>query len=158
MYGSAFKPFWRSIVIYYVKQLFSILTVLLVVTAMLHFSVARHYCGGELVASRISLSGALATCGMEDTGAACPYDHDGDRIESHCCDDVLTSYSIDNNYTPATKAAAGLSQGKIPAPVMLLESPVRSSFIIHKTWSDISPPGQLMTSSVDLTHIRVFRI
>jgi hypothetical protein len=35
-----------------------------VLTAMLHLTVATHYCG-EVAASRISLSGKLASCGME---------------------------------------------------------------------------------------------
>jgi len=125
---------------------------------MLHFSVARHYCGGTLAATKVSLSGALATCGMEGAEGKCPYDHHGERIESHCCDDDLTAYGIDNNYTPAAKSTAASSQEKIPVPVMPLEKPVMLSFIVHKSWSDISPPEQLMTSSVFLPDIRVFRI
>lgn len=131
---------------------------MLVVTAMLNFSVARHYCRGELVASRISLSGILATCGMETGNEECPYGQSGDLIESHCCDDVIASYSIDNNYTPATKAYTGPSQAKIHVPVTLVESTVTLSVILHQNWSDISPPRQLMISAVDLPYIGVFRI
>ena len=125
---------------------------------MLHFSVARHYCGGKLAATKVSLSGALATCGMEGTEGNCPYDHNGDRIESHCCDDDLTAYSIDNNYTPAAKAAAEFSNAKITIPVLSSVTPARFPDIQSQAWSDISPPGILMTSSVDLTAIRVLRI
>lgn len=140
------------------KKLLSILTVFLVVTGMLHFSVARHYCGGKLAATKVSLSGALATCGMEGTEGSCPYDHNDERIESHCCDDDLTAYGIDNNYTPVAKSTTASTQDKIQVPVMPFEKPVRLSFIVHKSWSDISPPEQLMTSSVYLPDIRVFRI
>ena len=125
---------------------------------MLHFSVARHYCRGELVASRISLSGTLATCGMEAGNEECPFGQRGDLIESHCCDDVIASYSIDNNYTPASQATDGFTRTKIQVPATAVESTVRFSVILHQNWSDISPPGQLMASSVDLTDIRVFRI
>jgi len=125
---------------------------------MLHFSVARHYCGGNLVASKISFSGALASCGMESNEEDCRYHPHGDLIESHCCDDVLTTYCIDSNYTPAAQSVPGLSQTNIPAPVMLCENAVRLSSVIFRTWSDISPPWQLSTSSVDLPSIGVFRI
>lgn len=125
---------------------------------MLHFSVARHYCGGHLAATKVSLSGSLATCGMEAEYQSCRHDQDGDQIESHCCDDDLTTYFIDNNYTPASKITAGFAQLKIQVPVMPIENPVRLSFIVNRFWSDISPPGLLMTSSVDLPVIGVFRI
>lgn len=134
------------------------MTVLLVVAAMLHFSVARHYCGGELVASRISFSGEPATCGMEGEEGNCRHDHDGEQIESHCCDDVITLYSFDNNYTPALNAVAGFDQVKLQIPVISFDEPARPEFIINRLWSDISPPGLFPTSSVDLSQIRAFRI
>ncbi len=140
------------------KKFLSILTVLLVVMAMLHFSVAQHYCGGEKVASRISLSSSLATCGMEGNEGDCHHGQHGHQFESHCCDDVLTSISIDNNYTPVTKAAAGFDHAKLLVPEKQSEKPVRFAFIAGKSWSDISPPGEFLSSSVDLPQIQVFRI
>ena len=140
------------------KKTLSILAVLLVVAAMLHFSVARHYCGGELVASKISLSGALATCGMEGDEGNCPHEQSGEHIKSHCCDDVLAFYCIDNNYTPASNAFTGFDQVKIQAPVLTIENPVRIVFLIDRPLTGIGPPGQIMTSAVDLPEIRVFRI
>lgn len=140
------------------KKVLSIVTILLVMTAMLHFSVARHYCGGELVASKISLSGALATCGMEGDEGNCGHDHNGEQIESHCCDDVITTCSINNNYTPASKAFSGIDQVKIQAPVLIIDNPVRIVFLIERPLTGIGPPGQIMTSAVDLPEIRVFRI
>lgn len=134
------------------------MTVLLILTGMLHISVARHYCGGKFVASKISFSGALATCGMEDTNGSCPYDNDGDQLESHCCADELTAYSIDNKYTPTAKTATEFSAAKITVPDLTYESLARSPVIKCQNWSDISPPGFLMTSSVNLSDIRVLRI
>ncbi|MHC1733139.1 MAG: hypothetical protein AB9888_14060 [Bacteroidales bacterium] len=134
------------------------MTVLLVVTAMLHFSVARHFCHGHLVASKVSFSGALATCGMEDNEADCRHGQNEDLIDSHCCEDILTSCFLDNNYTPATKANTGVDNTKLLVPVMPFEKPLRVAFIAGKSWSDISPPGEFLTSSVDLPQIMVFRI
>lgn len=140
------------------KKILSILAVLLVVTAMLHFSVARHYCGGELVASKLTLSGAPATCGMESEGGNCSNEGNGDQIESHCCDDVIISYSIDNNYPPASKAVSGFNLLKFQTPVMSVEKPAGIAFIVNRLWSDTSPPGKFPASAVSLPAIRVFRI
>lgn len=140
------------------KKILSILGVLLVVTAMLHFSVAQHYCGGEMVASKISFSGELATCGMEGDDGSCPSNNNGDNFDSHCCDDVLTTYFIDNNYTPASKTVAGFDQMKFQAPVLTFGKPVMPHFIAGRSWTDIIPPGEFLTSSVDLSQIMVFRI
>ena len=138
------------------KKLLSRLTVLLVLTAMLNISVAHHYYRGELVATKVSLNGALAGCCIEEEN--CPSDHDGDLLESHCCDDFLTSYNVDNSYTPGTKAAAELSGAKTTVPDLLFKSPVGFSVIKQLIWSDISPHALLMTSSVGLPNIRVLRI
>lgn len=140
------------------KKSLSILTVLLLVAGMLHFSVARHYCGGTLAATKVSLSGALATCGMEAEYESCRHDQNGDQVESHCCDDDLTSYSIDNNYPPSARTASEFSPAKIAVPDMSFLFPSRSTEVKSRTWSDIGPPGILMTSSVDLAEIRTLRI
>lgn len=136
----------------------SILTVILVLAGILNFSVAEHYCRGELVATKVSLTGTLATCGMESSDEVCHHGQHGDLFESHCCDDVLTSYGIDNNYTPAAKQAPEFSGAKIAVPDLPFQSPVRSFVIINQNWSDISPPALLITTSVDLSQIRVLRI
>jgi hypothetical protein len=128
------------------------------VAAMLHFSVAQHYCKGELVASRITLSGALATCSMETSNEDCRHDQNSHQLDSYCCDDVLISYSINNNYTPAAKTTPGIDRANKPVPAVPFASPVRFSFFNLQTCSDISPPGIEMASSVDLKEIRVFRI
>lgn len=128
------------------------------VAAMLHFSVAQHYCKGELVASRITLSGALATCGMENGIEDCRHDQNSHQLDSHCCDDILVSYSIDNKYTPAVNTIPGFNRADNPVPAMSFVSPVRFPLLNLQFWSDIGPPGMEMVSSVDLKEIRVFRI
>lgn len=125
---------------------------------MLHISVARHYCGGHLAATKVSLSGALATCGMESAFQGCRHDQNGNRFESHCCDDDLNSISIDNNYTPAAKTVSEFSTAKIAVPDMSILFSPASPEIKSRVWSDIGPPGHLMTSSVDLAEIRILRI
>lgn len=125
---------------------------------MLHFSVARHYCHGELVASKVSFSGALATCGMEDNEDDCRHGQNEDLIDSHCCEDVLTSCFLDNNYTPVSKTSTGFDNVKFQFPVIPIEKSGRVVFVEARSLSDVSPPGEFLTSSVDLPQIGVFRI
>src|SRR5450759_4132645 len=81
------------------KKGVSISLVVLMLTAMLHLTIATHFCGGKVAASKVSLSGKLASCGMEcsEKDLFIP----GTHIITHCCDDVVTFCGIDSNYTPS---------------------------------------------------------
>jgi hypothetical protein len=142
-----------------VKRIFSILTVFLVLAATLHISVARHYCGGEFAASKISLSGDLASCGMEGTEKNCPLHSAGDHLKSHCCDDVVTYFSIDNNYTQSQQTVFAESYRFISHfPEISIASPLYISNLNYQVFTGVSPPDYLMYTAVDLTSICVFRI
>lgn len=140
------------------KKVFSILTAILLITAMLHISVAKHYCGGELAASKISLTGGLASCGMEGTEETCPLGSTGDHLKSHCCDDVVTYYSIDNNYTHNQT----LAPESFKFVSQVLEITVAANFhfsnLTSQVFTGVSPPAYTMITAVDLTDICVFRI
>jgi hypothetical protein len=141
-----------------VKKVFSILTVIILITSMLHVSVARHYCGGELAASKISLSGVLASCGMEGTEESCPLDFSGDHLKSHCCDDVVTFFSVNNIYTQSQNVISETYRFTLHVLEMPIAYVVQSNYNSSLIISDVSPPGLLLSTSVDLTDICVFRI
>ena len=67
-------------------------------TAMLHLSIATHYCGGHLAALKVSINGKLASCNMECLEKASPLT--GLQLIPQCSVDVVTFYAIDSNYTP----------------------------------------------------------
>src|SRR5512133_1259996 len=81
------------------KKVISISLTLLMLVALLHFSVATHYCMGKIAASKISLSGDLATCGMENDDNMLPLK--GTYFTSHCCDNVLVFCGINSTYFPS---------------------------------------------------------
>jgi hypothetical protein len=141
-----------------VKKVFSILTVIMLITAMFHISVARHYCGGELAASKISLSGGLASCGMEGTEESCPYDFPGDHLKSHCCDDVVTFFNVNNIYTQSKTVISETYRFTSHVLEMPISFVVQSNYSNSRIFSDVSPPDSLMSTAVDLTDICVFRI
>ena len=150
------KQFRKISVIQSVKKGVSISLVLLLLAAMNHFSVATHYCGGNIAAIKVSISGESATCGMECQGNEQP--HTGTIMTTYCCDDVLTSYSTDNIYTPSYSVFPELLQNNMQAFNLLNGLPVLPVRVSKSLNTNVRPPGPLMSSTVVLSDICVFRI
>ena len=99
---------------------------------------AAHFCGGSEVASKVTLTGELATCGMEK-----PTDIElsGFLIKKHCCEDVTTAFSIYSNYTFADI----LMVEKENTNSILLNTPYYSEFtagnIEFNSFHIVRPPG-----------------
>lgn len=138
------------------KKVFSISLVLLMLTAMLHLSVATHYCGGKVAASKISLSGKPASCGMEGEEKDMPLP--GTNLISHCCDDVVTFYGIDSNYTPSFSFVPDSYQNNFQVFAIPVGLSANSYKGLNSLYTSVSPPDELMSTSVDLSYICVFRI
>jgi hypothetical protein len=81
------------------RRLISITLLILISFSGIRISIAYHFCGGEQVSARISLSDRFASCGMEDNEHAKP---SGTLLGTHCCDNVLSDYTLGNNYLPVT--------------------------------------------------------
>jgi hypothetical protein len=138
------------------KKLFAILIASFLLASGMQVTLDRHYCGGNLADVRVSITGKLASCGMESTNPSCPAD--GLLLRSHCCEDVVTFFSIDNNYTPSFPFLPETQNNNLNifvSPVGLNNPPDAS---LKSLFSDISPPGNLLSTSVDLADICVFRI
>ena len=76
------KHFEKESVIQEMKKFISISLTFLLLAALFHFSIATHYCGGTIAATKISLSGKLASCGMENDVENSP--QSGTYFLSHC--------------------------------------------------------------------------
>lgn len=138
------------------KKVFSISFTLLMLVTMMHFSVAIHYCQGKEFASKLSLTGKMASCGMEDNEKSLPLT--GTNFAKHCCDDVVTYFGITNNYVPSYSFIPefflyNFQSFALPAGFYVNYS----AYLIH-SYTNESPPGMLMSTSVDLSDICVFRI
>jgi hypothetical protein len=134
----------------------SIVLVVLMFASMLHFSVATHYCGGQLAASKVSLTGKLASCGMESCEMKLPLP--GTHFTNHCCDDFVTFFKTDSNYSPSFSFIPDSYQYNFQISCIPAESPVYSSAVVKPLYTTESPPGVLMSTHVDLSDICVFRI
>jgi hypothetical protein len=139
-----------------VKKGVSIVLVLIMLTAMIHITVAAHYCEGEVAALKISLSGKLASCGMEDPGKKLPLS--GTYFTNHCCEDVVTSCRTDSNYTPSVFFLTDSFQNNFQIFSVAAGNAVFSVAVPESISTSVSPPGALKSTDVDLSDICVFRI
>jgi hypothetical protein len=134
----------------------SILSALVLILSGLHVTVSTHFCGGREVASVVSFSGVLATCGMEGNEASCPLQ--GQNVKSLCCEDFVSVYATDNNYTPSVTFQNFPLQTDIQffaTPVGYLKN--QYSGLTHKNRS-YTPPGVLQSTDVDISRICIFLI
>jgi hypothetical protein len=154
--NSFVKQIEQLSVLIIVKKGISILFALVTIATMFHFSVATHYCGGHIAASKISLTGKLASCGMEGSQKQLP--PPGIYFSKHCCEDVVTSFSTDNNYIPSFFNIPATVQFNFQTLGLLSESSVSLAGVFKLQYSDKSPPGAMMSTNVDLSDICVFRI
>ena len=134
----------------------SIFFALVMILSGTHFTIAKHFCGGELVDTKLSISGKLATCGMasDDDRSLSP----GIEIKNHCCDNKISTIGIINNYIPSIclmKENVNVQPSPFHLPVNLL----LCSQNFHNNISPIiRPPGKISSASVSLDDICVFRI
>jgi len=139
-----------------VKKGISILFAFVMIATMFHFSVATHYCGGHIAASKVSLTGELASCGMEGSQKQLP--PPGIYFSKHCCEDVVFSYSTDNNYIPSFFNIPDSDQYNYQSSLLTAQHAVILSIVSKSQYSDKSPPGAMRSTNVELSDICVFRI
>ncbi len=137
------------------KKLLSISFSLLILLSGTNFTIATHYCGGELAAVKVSFAGELASCGMEtDKDYLLP----GIHIESDCCQNQGSVFTVDHNYSPSS------TEFKAFAQTVFQVYPIPENITFHSLTSvaqletDVSPPGALPANAVSLPKICVFRI
>lgn len=139
------------------KKVLSISLSILMLTALLHLSVATHYCGGKETGMKVSLTGKLADCGMESSENEAPLPS-GSSLKSHCCKDVLTICRTDGSWIPSFPFIPEYYQINFHVFAITADLFVNSCTDHIFSYSNATPPGVLLSTSVDLTGICVFRI
>ncbi len=138
------------------KKILSILSAILVIAAMFHISVARHYCGGVVVATKISLTGKLASCGMETKNENCPFS--GYFLKTRCCENNIIVYSIDNTFTLSNFKYSAFKHFFSDSFTKAFSVILIDKFFSASGYSVNDPPESLLTSDVVLSKICIFRI
>lgn len=138
------------------KKFLSISFSLLILLSGLQFTISTHYCGGVIADTKVSVSGDLASCGMEGPVDQCP--SKGSHLSSNCCSDKVSVFAVDNDYTPS------ISEFKVFAQPVLQVFDIPVSFqnynrsALNLICTNASPPGSFLVSDVSLPSICVFRI
>jgi hypothetical protein len=138
------------------KRIIAIPLLLLVLFTGINVKIASHYCGDNLSAVKVSLSGELASCGMEQQSGEKPHE---DLFSRHCCDDVISSVSINTNYVPVSfsyiqVAGQELSHTYLIQDQLLISQPDLVSVLSGSR----RPPGGFSPSDVEQQVICIFQI
>jgi hypothetical protein len=118
-------------------------------------SVAVHFCGGDLAATRITLYGEKASCGMEHQKSA---DSAILQLSSNCCIDEVSVSSSDKEFSFSRINLSELSESLIQVFTLPFNYLNILSDNVHNSISDIRPPGISSIIPVDLSSICVFRL
>lgn len=145
-------PFF--VVIIRMRKVLTIIIASIFLASGMKVSLGRHYCGGNLVDVKISVTGKLASCGMEQTGSDCPVHP---AFGKKCCEDQISTYSLDSNYFP--------EYFKLSHPFSERDNlPVQIGHFLSDNLSNadpvnwVLPPGVYPKSALTLSEICVFRI
>ena len=138
------------------KKLLSISFAFLILLSGMNFSIATHYCGGEIAASKVSFSGEPASCGMELPGGDCS--SPARQLDSNCCKNKVSVFAVDSNYAPSVTEFSSFAQNILQVFVLPGFSTIHSLTAIDITCTDVSPPVKILVTAVSLPDICVFRI
>jgi len=138
------------------KKLFSISVALIMLLSGLQLTISRHYCGGELADSKVSLVGHVATCGMESATDDCT--QPGDHVRSSCCNNKVSVYEVDHNYSPSSSEFKVFAQTVLQVFVIPENINFHSLTSVAQILNDTSPPGFIPANAVSLPKICIFRI
>lgn len=136
------------------KKVLTIIIAVILLASGMKVTLDHHYCCGNLVDVKISVTGKLASCGMEQTESGCP---GHPAINKKCCDDQISFYSLNSNYYPEyLELAHPFSQRDI-FPVHIGNFISGNSFNADAVdW--VLPPGLNLKSALTPSEICVFRI
>lgn len=137
------------------KKILSILFALLILLSGMHFTIATHYCGGEMAATKASFSGQLASCGMEGC-EECSIP--GVQLKKHCCDDKVSALAVDHNYAHSFSNFTTFAQHILQVYIIPVSSEVHSLTSINLISTSVSPPDNFLVHAVSLPKICVFLI
>jgi hypothetical protein len=134
----------------------SILFALFMLLSGAKFTIAMHFCGDKIEATKVSLSGKLASCGMESSKEISP--SQGMHLTSHCCDNKVATIGIINNFTPPVSINTENTKNFQNIYYLPVSHLFYSNTASNVFYTSISPPGRFAVTSVDLDDICLSRI
>jgi hypothetical protein len=137
------------------RKVLSIPLIVLILFTGISIKFATHYCSGSVFATKVSLSGELATCGMEHH---VDYNSHQENITKHCCEDVLSAYAIDNNYFGSSFHLDNPGMQGIHLFIVPLDINIDEIAVLNPVIRNIRPPGMNDFHSPTIQALCVFLI
>ena len=138
------------------KKFLSISFSLLILLSVMHLTISTHYCGGVIASSKVSFTGAVASCGMESPINKCPTT--GTHVNTNCCNTKVSVFATDNNYPPSLSEFKPFSKHTLQVFEIPVSFNIHAFSVLSFYSTNFSPPGNFMVSAVSLPDICVFRI
>jgi hypothetical protein len=136
------------------KKAFSILFIFVVLFSGMTIRYSAHYCQGTFIASKLSLSGKNASCGMTHENSGGKDVH----FSNVTCENEISSYTFSDNYIHAPQAPdAGKSLTYVDSAVLINPAANLTSLISSLNFRQL-PPGTLGTPKYQSEVLCVFRI
>lgn len=137
------------------KTILSIPLFFLILFTGIRVDIGTHYCGGSVAATKISLKGELASCGMEQSNDV---RSTNGTFSRHCCDDTLSEFTICNNYIQSTFSLEAPVQTDMNHVMLTIDYLYNKSISDSKNFIQIRPPGLNTPNSVAIQALCIFRI
>jgi hypothetical protein len=137
------------------RTLLSIPLAILILFSGLTVNIATHYCGGSAVATKVSLSGELATCGMEQ---GTPENSSRESIKSHCCDNSISSFSFNSKFVPSYYLLSFPCHQIVDVPDLASDYSILNDNLKLIAEEIIRPPGVNSSSQACQEILCIFRI
>lgn len=122
----------------------------------MQLTISQHYCGGELADAKVSLTGHIASCGMEGETDDCA--QPGNHVESSCCKNKVSVYAVDHNFSPSFSEFKTFAQPVLQVFILPEIQNFNAFTAYNNIYTDVSPPPNWLVSDVILSDIGVFRI
>ena len=136
------------------RKVLTILIATILLASGMQVTLDRHYCGGSLAGTRISITGKLASCGMEESESSCS---GHPVIDKKCCEDRVSYFSISSNYYPEcfklTYPTSERGTIHLHTGNLISDNSYNPDLI---NW--VFPPGDNFKSRLTQSEICVFRI
>jgi len=136
------------------KKVLTILVTVILLGSGMQVSIDRHYCGGTLAGVKVSMTGRMASCGMEESESGSIYYA---VIDKSCCEDQVFFYSISNNYYPEYFETNLFAPASNITPITANNINSNNIPNLHTVrW--VLPPGYNFRSELSQSDLCIFRI
>jgi len=137
------------------KKIFAISLALFILLSGMHFSVAAHFCGGEVAELKWSFTGETPSCGIVESHEDCTAH---DQIANNYCQNKLSMYSVDSQYKTSSFQIFQITQSLLNTALVPISTLAFSTIAICSVNEDSLQQDIGLDSKVDLTSICNFRI